>query len=195
MHRPIVFLRPLGLRLQNNNKKQNVTIETKIQRSIAIQMDMPKKGKPNIKFDGIKAKNTPYGIKLFLGIENNGNDILREKTISYEVKNINDNSIFNGNLQDFHMAPMTYVEYMMDWNGEMIKPGNYIIKIKANGKTQTFPFKVTTQQVIEHQKETKTSTPSVAIIPFYWYIIFLGLIILIAIIFFLLGRRTKERKG
>lgn len=180
--------------IEGNEGEANFVLKTETVHAIAVQLDYSHQPMPNFSLG--KAGFIPTGPSVFIEMKNDTQMIQENISGQYQVLKANGDSIFDGDIPSFKMAPKTQIRYPIQWMNETLENGNYQIKLtmKVNGREvlATEDFTIGQEEVNEYVERTQPIVPQAEeeeVIP-GWIWIIAGAIVLAGIMFWL-GMRRK----
>lgn len=182
-----------------NNEEGGVQVKQRLRYATPILMTNSIEMNRKLEVNNVLTEFERGTPRILMELEND-NNMMESSRIHYSIKNKkDDNVVFEGETNDFLMAPYTYIKYPISWNGDMEK-GQYYVEITVKQKMgndkieeskKNFDIEINKKEIekVEQGEQVKVIYKDKET-PWLTY----ALIVVIGFLFFLLFKRKKEEK-
>lgn len=191
----------------NQDNKSTVLLNIYQGNNTGIMIDLPKKEETDIK---VKEPQFYYDTRN-LGIKISNEAAILEENISgrYQIKDKQNNIIYEGNIETFRMAPMTAFYYMIPWGDKEFVQDLYTVYMELNADGRPIDFEIplaTVKETTEPETSNVTNentgsnngsqalSGNVASQNLTRTIFIIGLVVVIIIFAFLIYKSYKKSK-
>lgn len=181
-----------------DEQENGLLLENKVAYVIGLKLsETDNLVKPNMNYLGTEP--VLYGLATSMGVklQNTEAIIMKNVTVQAEIyKKNSDTLLHESTSTTVEIAPNSTFNYIVDWEGQAIEAGSYRLKLKVVYEDKVWEWdeefevgKEETNEINDGAIEAKKTTPILL------YVVLGGSIgLLLLIVAFLLGRRSKEKK-
>lgn len=193
-----------GLYIEQVSKgKIEGNIRNIFSREIAILIrNTEKKVEPNLIIERAFASQTNYRNTVTVDIENNQPEYLKNISVNYVILLNEKEKIIEGSKKQLNMAPNTRMSFIIPFAKKEFDSGLYSVKVNVNAEKkkwqETLFFEMEEKTAEKYNKKDVSIEKETITIPFIESILFIGLLILIAVLIQKnngLNKKLKKKKS
>ncbi|QST02784.1 DUF916 domain-containing protein (plasmid) [Pontibacillus sp. ALD_SL1] len=152
---------------------------------------------PNVKAEDAYTSYAGKDMNLLINWKNLSPTISRITNVQYNVMDDKDSVVFETNVKQIKMAPSTWIQYPLFWNGD-VKAGEYQLhltyELEGESHERKIPFTIGEKKVNQYIEDNQNRTDPVVVknkTPFgIWVILF----VLLAALVWILYKNKKKTK-